>query len=76
MRSDQTDRIKDAISVQKGVGLRTDANVKGHSLPVCFGLEYDSVPRIRIESTDMDLRKIVWHLRSDRERKKQSKEKS
>ena len=74
MRSNQTDRIKDTISVEKGAGLRTDANGKGHSLPICFGLEYDSVPRIRIESADMDLRKILCHLRSGRQRKKQSKE--
>lgn len=76
MRSNQTDRIKDSISVQKGVGLRTDANGKGHSLPICIGLEYDSVPRIRIESADMNLRKILYRLRSDRQRKKQSKEQS
>ena len=75
MRSNQTDRIKDAISVEKGAGLRTDANGKGHSLPICFGLEYDSVPRIRIESADMEIRKILGRLRSERQRKKQSKEK-
>jgi hypothetical protein len=74
VRSNQTDRIKDAISVEKGAGLRTDANGKGHSLPRRFGLEYDSVPRIRIESADMDLGKILCHLRSERQRKKQSKE--
>jgi hypothetical protein len=70
MRSNQTDRIKDAISVQKGVGLRTDANGKGHSLSICFGLEYDPVPRIRIVGADMDLRKIWCHLRSERQRQK------
>ena len=74
MRSNQTDRIKDAISVEKGAGLRTDANGKGHSLPICFGLEYDPVPRIRIVCADMDLRKILCHLRSERQRKKQSNE--
>jgi len=75
MRSNQTDGAKDAISVEKGVGLRTDSNGKGHSLPICFGLEYDSVPRIRIVGADMDVRKILCHLRSERQRKKQSKEK-
>ena len=74
MRSNQANRIKDAISVEKGAGLRTDANGKGHSLPICFGLEYDSVPRVRIESADMDFRKLLCHLRSERQRNKQSKE--
>jgi hypothetical protein len=73
MGSNQTDRIKDAIAIEEGVGLRTKANGKGHSLPVCLGLEYDSVPRIRIESADMHLGEIFSNLRNERYRKKESK---
>ena len=73
MRSNQADRIEDTVSVQKSVGLRTDANSERNSLSICFGLEYDSVPRVRIESTDMDLRKLLYHLRGHGQRKQQSK---
>ena len=73
MRSDQADGIEDATSIDEGIGLRTEANREGYSLPICGGIEHDSVPGIRVESADVHRGKLRSRLRSEKYRKKKQR---